>query len=1568
MLRFVWFTAAFCVAIGVTWEPSFVPRKLLVTKCNSSSLTVPQPAVTFTTQPWYSLSSMPIITTNQHQVCMIHQNTSVVCADHSHTYTLSSGAPPKLLSLEDQHTCMVYYNNTIVCIQQQPSVLQRSSVPYPSVQIQRLVSGHAHSCVLYVTGVVACFGSNQQDQLVVPSLLQGQFVTISAGMFHTCATTVSYYTVCWGGTNGWGERSVPPVLQGVSSSVAAGGYHTCVISTQALLQCFGWNGYGQQLVPTAFQRRVQQVATGWAHTCVTTHTGSFGCFGWNADAQCTVPLDSTGALTTALGKSFSCCMAVSQVPPYPTIPTCWGSIKLTGCASAGALPLNVSLNASVPVLSSCQMLNLSNVPAQSCSLLPSQLWSCNAPTSTNMFTQVPRFVGRLPAGTVCALECVDSIPQGPPILICDINGKWTPALRGNMSSLTPLVAVVDVDLVNSVTFSVDCAVLPNVQQDVSLWAVQPNAEELCITSRQLFISDLRLEACGSSWTFSYAVAASDNTLASAIIPWSSNADAIRQAASLSRLSQGTARSVSVYGALFVGQTDAMNIVEVTQEQALGMSPSEIIALDDTSASVHPVYAVSVGEHELRTVLVTPQSISVTLNISLWVSQLSALIASVTSPVSSARLGLVVLSHAACADIGWQGVPLIACSTSARASTDVDVNMAGAFQDKLTSSEISAQVAVAAPCTYAALSVYTGSIYSGLRKSDSSIGTPSIVVVSNFPSAQIWVVGWVNSYYGLACTIQSSGSVQLAGPKVYNASAVYFDVTTTSTADTLVHYPCSCSLIRSTSGVAFHFGADIVSMSARQPSLESIAVAGRRLDATSVSKAFELNVRGVVQLTFTLGGDFTSAADVLSVYAITIGGVDVSATCIGDSQSTNAVSFDCTSPAVSAVCNASKTGDCGTMLLRLSPISARSVGQTEMIHLEGGQDSTLLEMAIKAGTRRILSSVVCPPACPGIETTSLIPSAHSVGPSALSFSDELLPLVYVVPPALRPQVGAGIKYLYPCSAADFESPSIGGCTGATCAYGAGDSCVPCPTGAICGAGYALLAQPGYWNPSGTGSTIVQCKPPASSRCIGAAVDGRPLCGLGYSSSSSACSACDKGYYADEQSNECLPCEHSVIGLAKPWLVLIVCVGALCAVGAFLGKATQSCRSNSQQGHALGSLLFVGSAWTSLEANSILARLHVAQLPNAISPWYSFLSVFTFGNLDPACPASSPFASAQAVLVIGVILLVLALLCGALVWGRGSSGRENVLEKWYDELPGVLGTLITLFAGAAAVTVFSTFDCEDAFVDVRTYLTMNSDGSSLGELQANAAKLYECVGDFGETTACQSVQQLMDTVLSVRVHATYGSFVCLEGQHWLGVQSALAAMVVIFILIPSASLIANICILRKYISLRVTRLASLNTQHQRSLGHARHLPKPALASPLELASRHWSLRCTFSTTSRLQMARNLAEARHGEHVQLSAAKLTAFVDSLQRPYPAFSRAVMGVSYRLSAFPMWSAHMVWLGFVGSLHAWGEPSSVGEAVGQLLYILALTGAAVIALVRNHPISMTHPFAHSIYLLSCAL
>ena len=144
--------------------------------------------------------------------------------------------------------------------------------------------------------------------------------------------------------------------------------------------------------------------------------------------------------------------------------------------------------------------------------------------------------------------------------------------------------------------------------------------------------------------------------------------------------------------------------------------------------------------------------------------------------------------------------------------------------------------------------------------------------------------------------------------------------------------------------------------------------------------------------------------------------------------------------------------------------------------------------------------------------------------------------------LAPQ---GIYFSRECPPGVYTRPTPGVCDNAshplasTCAFGEGDDCQRCPTGALCPGGYRAIPQPGYYVSSLNRLPVLRCPAPAEERCTGwNATLGAVQCGVGYRPGSYRCLSCARGYFTalDGGCDVCPPTAVGALPAAQQYRTL------------------------------------------------------------------------------------------------------------------------------------------------------------------------------------------------------------------------------------------------------------------------------------------------------------------------------------------------------------------------------------------------------------------------------------------------
>ena len=251
------------------------------------------------------------------------------------------------------------------------------SVPLPaSVRAAQSVStGDTHTCAVLAddagSGVVACFGANDQGQLgdgtttahAAPAVVTlgtppRPARAVSAGGAHSCAIDGDGQLWCWGANDqgqlgiGRATDQLVPVMVALPSgaaaiAVSAGEAHTCAVDAANHLFCWGANDRGQLGDGSNLPDGVVAVSAGGAHTCASLQNGQIACWGGNESGQLgdgtttdratPAPVPGVSGLVDA-GRSHTCAWTSGGQA------SCWGA------NTSGQLGDGATLTISAPQL------------------------------------------------------------------------------------------------------------------------------------------------------------------------------------------------------------------------------------------------------------------------------------------------------------------------------------------------------------------------------------------------------------------------------------------------------------------------------------------------------------------------------------------------------------------------------------------------------------------------------------------------------------------------------------------------------------------------------------------------------------------------------------------------------------------------------------------------------------------------------------------------------------------------------------------------------------------------------------------------------------------------------------------------------------------------------------------------------------------------------------------------------------------------------------------------------------------------------------------------------------------
>ncbi|MBS1961169.1 MAG: choice-of-anchor D domain-containing protein [Bdellovibrionales bacterium] len=259
--------------------------------------------------------------------------------------------------------------------------------------IVKIAGGSAHTCALYSTGAVKCWGSNFYGQLgdgtntdsATPVTVAGVLTAtdLAAGSNHTCAMLSNGRINCWGADNA-GQLGDNATLANQNSPaqvatytdftmVAAGGDVSCGLRSGGTIVCWGddtegANGNNATLSSNATPVTVTgsttvtmtDVSVGRGHACGRKSDNTFRCWGSDSYGQLgnggantnsgvpVTPAPGT-ALSSVAGGNVSCAMLSG------------GTVKCWGADDVGQLGDNVTLASQTSPVTVAGLANMTSI-------------------------------------------------------------------------------------------------------------------------------------------------------------------------------------------------------------------------------------------------------------------------------------------------------------------------------------------------------------------------------------------------------------------------------------------------------------------------------------------------------------------------------------------------------------------------------------------------------------------------------------------------------------------------------------------------------------------------------------------------------------------------------------------------------------------------------------------------------------------------------------------------------------------------------------------------------------------------------------------------------------------------------------------------------------------------------------------------------------------------------------------------------------------------------------------------------------------------------------------------------
>ena len=262
-----------------------------------------------------------------------------------------------------------------------------------------------HSCALYRSGRVRCWGSNEAGELgdgtlaghsvAAPVLgiydaeslsLGGSSETSSTSFGRSCVRRAGGGMRCWGAASGWATGSslpalVPEDVLGLPAlaGVEAGHSHPCVWDASGSAWCWGASvneggGVGvDSRLPSPAPAGVSDVvgmAGGERHTCALASTGTVVCWGGNTSGQCGAGTISYAYSTATPALGLSDATQISAGPHTTCALRAGGAVACWGNNFSGQVGNGSTLRAPAPaaVVGLTDAVQVEVGPVHSCAL------------------------------------------------------------------------------------------------------------------------------------------------------------------------------------------------------------------------------------------------------------------------------------------------------------------------------------------------------------------------------------------------------------------------------------------------------------------------------------------------------------------------------------------------------------------------------------------------------------------------------------------------------------------------------------------------------------------------------------------------------------------------------------------------------------------------------------------------------------------------------------------------------------------------------------------------------------------------------------------------------------------------------------------------------------------------------------------------------------------------------------------------------------------------------------------------------------------------------------------------
>ncbi|MFQ6046993.1 MAG: hypothetical protein ACE5PT_11670 [Gemmatimonadales bacterium] len=321
----------------------------------------------------------------------------------------------------------------------------------------------------------------------IPTEVTARFVTVSAGLAHTCAVTDQGYTACWG-SNSWGRlgselafsSTFPVLAEGAGSGAAtayAGGFHSCALLAGGAAFCWGANWAGQLGAGTSDGLRHAAPASvlggvswtafslGDSHTCALSDDQRIYCWGNNDFGQ----LGPGGSTEFCSSAQVECSTAPREVAPglrftavsAGRVHTCGitteGDALCWGGNIAGQLGHGTDTSATnpTPVTGGLKFESISSSPLHTCGLTMDGEAYCWGLNSRGQLGDGSTTRASAPVPVTGGLRFTTLATGGAHTCALDAQGAaycWGANLNGQLGSAQPDVSTVPLAVATSLRF------------------------------------------------------------------------------------------------------------------------------------------------------------------------------------------------------------------------------------------------------------------------------------------------------------------------------------------------------------------------------------------------------------------------------------------------------------------------------------------------------------------------------------------------------------------------------------------------------------------------------------------------------------------------------------------------------------------------------------------------------------------------------------------------------------------------------------------------------------------------------------------------------------------------------------------------------------------------------------------------------------------------------------------------------------------------------------------------------------------------------------------------------------